>query len=229
MSEETQGYVIVPSTLNPKFGIVVPSVPYVKPKSSYVEPYQRRKDHIANHRKGFENTLTQESSFRYRMKATHLFHFLQCEIPMEIREEAHMGKSLVCDFPTIDGEVMNGFVNDDEFLYETLLIHFQMNIMYHLLVFCEQHQVENLILHVEKEYAQELAIYEDIVTFGDASNQNGKKTMMMINVEASICKKWKKTMHIGIRELQKKMWAEKNNNTVVYEYIKLNPFHHLFC
>lgn len=229
MSEPSKDYVIVPSKINPKFGIVVPTVPYVKPKSMYASPEERRIQHIQNHRKGFEYTISKILPLTYKMKALHLFHYLQCEIPMKIRNEDHMGKSLVCDFPVIDDTVMITSVDDDEFLYASFLMHFQMHIMHKLLSFCEAEKIENLILDVERDYAKELTIYEDIVTFENPSNYNGGRSRMMIDVKTTTPEIWKQSLEIGINELQQEMWAEQPRNYTVREYLKLNPFVDLFC
>jgi hypothetical protein len=231
MSEIINQYQIVPNKINPKLGLVVLINP-IAPKqhtSFYKCPAERRKDHIANHRVGFKTNLCQMTPDTYFMKCTHLFHYLECALSIVILDEPNGQKSIVCDFPAIDGEVLNTFLNDDEFLYQSLIIHFHMNIMHQLLLFCEEHQVSNLILNVDKNYYHELESYEGIVSLPLPKNMNGKKATMMIDPIKHPSHEWEKSMRISIEELQKEMWSEKNNNYVVYEYIKLNPFHDLFC
>jgi hypothetical protein len=231
MCEITNEYRIIPNKINPKLGLVVPvnPLPNSRPTSFYKDPAERRKDHIANHRVGFKTNLCQMSPDTYFMKFTHLFHYLECALSVVVLEEANGNKSIVCDFPAIDGDVLNTFVNDDEFLFSSLIIHFHMNIMHQLLLFCEEHQASNLILNVDRNYYQELQSYEGIVSFPHPPNTTGKKVTMMIDPIKTPSHKWEKSMRISIEELQKELWAEKNNNAVVYEYIKLNPFHDLFC
>lgn len=231
MSEITNEYRIIPNKINPKLGLVVPvnAAANNRPTSFYKNPAARRKDHIANHRVGFKTNICQMSPDTYFMKFTHLFHYLECALSAVVLQEANGEKSIVCDFPAIDGEVLNTFVNDDEFLFQSLIIHFHMNIMYQLLLFCEEHQATTLILNVDKNYYQELESYEGIVSLPVPKNMNSKKATMMIDPIKHPSHEWEKSMRISINELQQELWAEKNNNPVVDEYIKLNPFHDLFC
>src|SRR5882672_1147934 len=231
MSENTNEYRIVPNKINPRLGLVVPVNPTLnsKPVSFYKDPQSRRKDHIENHRVGFKCRIDKITDDAYFMKFTHLFHYLECLVPVVIMKDDNGDKSLDCDFPAIDGDVLNTFVNDDEFLYNSILIHFHMNIMHQLLLFCDENQISNLILHVDKYYYQELGSYEGIVTFPPDQNMNGKKVIMLVDTTKNQLQKWEESMKTSIDELKKELWAEQNNNMVIYEYLKINPFQDLFC
>lgn len=229
MSDTSKDYVIVPSKINPKFGVVVNSIPYIEKKSMYRNPVQRALYHLENHRKSFEATITKEFPLIYNLNAIHLFHYLKCEIRMTVANQDDMGLCLVCDFPVIEDQVMNGFINDDEFMFACLLIHFQMYIMLELLIFCEHQKIENLILEVETEYVKELGIYEDIVSYENSSNSNGSKTKMIIDLNKISSTEWEKSITHAVKEFQKEMWAEQKHNISVREYLKINPFVDVFC
>ena len=158
-----------------------------------------------------------------------MFHYLECKIPMEIANSHHMGKSLICEFPAIDGEVMNTWVNDDEFMSSSMMIHFQMHIMHRLLLFCKYHTIENLVLYVDKDYASEIEIYDEIVSFSEEVPYPSRKVKMMVDVAKNPSSEWEKTLKVCIKELQQEMWAEQKSNQMIKEYLRINPFHDLFC
>jgi hypothetical protein len=223
---------IVPTKINPKFGIVV-NLKDNDSRGESLDHTNRMEDHMKNKRTGF--TCAIERAYpkknHYTMESHHEFHFLHHTMSMEIvKDDNHMGKTLICQFPNIDIESLSVFVDDDDYLIGAILVHFQMNIMNELLRFCKLRGIENLIVKVDTFSLEGLAIYEDISCSRVAMvGAQEPITKICINVTEEILDDWQTSIDITLQETKMALWRDQAKNVSIRNYLKYNPCNDLFC
>lgn len=231
MSEDND-YEIVPSKMNPKFGLVVNST-HKSPDSDSVKGCSdKMADHIKYNRTGFRSILDRISPRKpyYTLDSYHNFHFLRHNICMEIlNDENHLGKSLVCKFGRIDSDSLSVLVEDDEYLIGSILILFQMNIMRDLLQFCLDRDVENLVLKIPTDFMEELEVYEELWD-SQVPIVGSPEPMVKLFISATsdVLQSWKESIEIVKNEMKMTLWRDQVSNVNIRNYLKFNPCHDLF-
>lgn len=224
-------YEIIPSKINPKFGIVVSTQEEKKEFVPFGEQSNKTGLQEWNNREGYKSVIIPVSDNKYHLTATHKFHFLHHEMGLEISPHGdEPGKSLLCSFVPFDVEQLIYIVSDDDFLLGAIIYQFQMNLMHHLLRFCHDQKLQNIIIYVDTDRLQLLDIYEEIITRKlKIGGLSGTKTKIIIKANAKTLRQWEDVVKTMRHEFIQSLWREQKTNVIAREYLKLNPCHELFC
>ena len=117
---------------------------------------------------GFTTEIKDKGYPYYTLVARDPFHFLNCEIGLEIRDNEGKGKhkAVECHFPNILAEGLEEFIEEDEFLYGMILVRFQMKLLREIFLFCNSRQSLSLLINVEDTpQGHALRIYEKLATY----------------------------------------------------------------
>jgi len=183
--------------------------------------------------KGFTVEIQKSGHFNYSLTVCDYFHFLECEILLEIHEndEEELGtRSVICYFPDTLGDELSELVWEDETLYSMILVNFQVRLLKHLLLFCSDYNVLNLIIDMGNtpesynlEICRYIAKYEDKIPTG-----SGVTTQMVIPITLKTFDQWLKLMDKVSQDFRCKVWNGQSSNPVMRAYIKSNPCLKLF-
>jgi hypothetical protein len=172
---------------------------------------------------GFSAKTVHKGNEVYQMVAQNPSHYLKCDLTLEVMGnscEEH-GGGVICHFGNIVDEAFNKFVEWDETLYGNLMIQFHMNIMEKLLLFCGEHDASGLIIYVDDAQAEELGIYENILTYQEQTlSELGEKTAMVIPAHSGAFDKWVDFMEETTRRLHQTLWLEQRFNPAIRAYLK---------
>jgi hypothetical protein len=239
MKKNGKDYIIVPSKKYPKFGIVVNLNPKVSNIKDCIKEEWTDNDeyslggnlssHIKKNLEGYRGeirNMAHESGrpTSWALVCSHKFHRMYHMIPLEISDDGDNSQSLLCDFGKINAENLEEFVEGDDFLFGNMFLHFQMRIMYQLLIFCLSKKIDTLILFVDKDYMKIISIYDDIITHQrDVSSSNDKRKRVAISVNEHIVSEWGNSLEVALFEFKKSLWEEHSENMLVRNYLMLNP------
>jgi hypothetical protein len=155
----------------------------------------------------------------YEMNIQDPFHELACELFLEI-EKNEGEKAVVCHFPNILDEP-NKFLDEDETLYGTIMIQFQMKVLEQLFVFCANHQASQLSIYMDDDQAEGFGIVQDFLTHCDeAITQFGEKTEMRIFMNESTLDQWHTFMEKTNHELEQVLWRKQRSNPAIRSYLQ---------
>ena len=88
-------------------------------------------------------------------------------------------------------EELYEFVEEDETLYGSLMIQFQMKILEQLFLFCSIHYASTLVVYTDDDQAEALGIYQDFLSYkAQTLTHNGEKTEMVIPVDRKTFEVW---------------------------------------
>lgn len=175
----------------------------------------------------FTVEVRMKGPYLYEMAIHDPFHYLKGDFMLEVEEARGEGGSgsVICHFPTLSDEALNGFVEEDETLYGMLMIQFQMQVLEQLLLFCATHCASTLIIFADDAQADALGVYRDFLTYKDQTlTRKGEKTEMAIPANREAFDAWIDFMDQVNRKFQRSLWHEQKANPVIRKYLKNSPF-----
>jgi hypothetical protein len=181
-------------------------------------------DAPASHQPAFSNTgftvnVKEMLSDLYEMNIQDSFHDLECTLTLEI-EGDNSEKTVVCHFPTILNQP-NKFLEEDEDLYGSIAIQFQINVLEHLFLFCANHEASQLIIHMDDGQAEGFGIYQEFLLHCHGTlTENNKKAKMVIPTDRDAFEKWRSFMAGANLKLEQGLWREQRFNTAIRRYLK---------
>jgi hypothetical protein len=159
----------------------------------------------------------------YEMQIRDPSYYLKCNLSLEVEEaqnEFEPGK-VICHFPVIKEGQLRAFVEEDEVLYSTLMVQFQMKVMEQLLLFCGDYSVSQLVIYTDDAQAGELGIYDDFLVYQDQTiTSQGEKTKMVIPTDTETFDDWIDFMEEANLRLVQGLWNEQKYNPVIRAYLK---------
>lgn len=168
---------------------------------------------------GFSAEVQTRGLDLYEMNIQDPFHELACELFLEI-EKNEGEKAVVCHFSNILDE-SNKFLDEDETLYGTIMIQFQMKVLEQLFVFCADHQASQLSIYMDDDQAEGFGIVQDFLTHCDeAITQFGEKTEMRIFTDQNRFDQWHTFMEMTNRELERGLWRQQRVNPAIRSYLQ---------
>lgn len=181
----------------------------------------------SNNPPAFRFQVYPKGPYLYTMAVEDCRHQLSCELVLEVKEWAgETGtQEVVCHFPAIEDEAFSDAVEDDDTLYATFMIEFQMKILEQLLVFCATHDAVNLVIFADDLQAEALGIYQDFLAYKDQTlTAQGEKTEMIIPADYQTYDAWIDYMEKMNLEFHQALWREQRSNPAIRRYLKAHPF-----
>jgi hypothetical protein len=176
---------------------------------------------------GFTAEIQDKGHPHYTLVACDPFHYLDCEIGLEIRdnEDELEHKAIVCHFPNILPEELDEFVEEDDFLYGMILVQFQMKLLREILLFCSAHEVLSLLIDVEDTpQGHALKIYEKLAAHkSKILTTTGTKIQLLIPTTEKAFDKWMEFTKEINQKFRKALWEEYHTNHAIKNYLKSNP------
>lgn len=168
---------------------------------------------------GFTAKVKKRGSDLYEMDIQDPFHDLGCNLILET-EKSGSDTTVVCHFPVILNE-SNKFLDEDETLYGTITIQFQMKVLEQLFLFCVDHNASQLIIYMDDEHAEGFGIYQDLLIHCDETlTENGEKTEMVISINQKTFDKWRSFMAEVNLKFEQDLWREQRFNPIIRRYLK---------
>lgn len=198
--------------------------------SNSVSPLKSSLSYIKNSNTGFTSEVRMKSPSLYSLIAHENFHYLSCELILELEADESDTLSVTCDFPYIDSDVLNHFVSEDEELLEMILIQFQMKILKQLLSFCISYKATNLIICINEDEIETLGIYQEIISYVDKiPGKQGILSELVIQTNKKTFNHWNNFMNDVNKNFRQTLWKDQKENPAIREYLKLNPCMRMFC
>jgi hypothetical protein len=171
---------------------------------------------------GFAAKVCSIGTHVYEMIIRDPFHELGCDLILDIEESR--GKTVaVCHFPVILNE-SNGFLDEDEDLYGTIMLRFQMKVLEQLFLFCGKHNASQLTIYMDDAQAEGFGVYDDFLSYYDETiTENGEKTEMVIRTDRETFDKWLGFMAEMTIKVEQDLWREQRTNSVIRNYLKFRP------
>jgi hypothetical protein len=155
----------------------------------------------------------------YEMTIQDPFHDLACELFLEI-EKNEGEKAVVCHFPNILDE-SNRFLDEDETLYGTIMIHFQMKVLEQLFLFSVDNNASQLSIYMDDDQAEGFGILQDFLTYCDETiTECGEKTEMVISTDQNMLGEWCTFMEKTNLGLEQGLWRQQRSNPVIRSYLQ---------
>jgi hypothetical protein len=166
---------------------------------------------------------------RYILMACDPFHFLDCEIGLEIHDDEDEGlepRTVTCHFPNILDEDLNEFVEEDETLYAMILMLFQLKVLEQILLFCSDHDASSLLINTDStSEGHALEIYRDLTIYEDKiPTLMGTRAQLVIPTALETFDKLLDLMDNVNQDFRKTLWENQSTNPAIREYLKFNPF-----
>lgn len=180
-----------------------------------------------NERAPFVSEVLLKGRNLYILRAQDLSHYLECDLILEIEEGQYENESnfVVCHFPQIEDEQMSKFIGEDETLYYTILLEFQMKVFKQLLMFCATHYAAALTIYSDDTQTDNLAIYRDVLNFeNQVLVQNEDPTEIIIPLNQYTVDVFANFMDQVTLELQQTLWKDQRANSAIRYYLKSHPF-----
>jgi len=167
----------------------------------------------------FTVKIQQRGDDLYEMNIQDSFHDLACELILEI-EKKEGETAVVCHFPAILDEA-NKFLDEDEELYGTIMIQFQMKVLDHLFLFCMEREASHISIYADNEEAEGFWILQGFLAHYDESvTENGEQTEIVISTGRTILDQWRKFMGKTNLELEQDLWRQQRHNPSIRSYLQ---------
>lgn len=206
--------------------------PYLKLVVSNPPPAEKKKPfQDLEPNAGFTARIQKMRHAHYVLMARDPFHFLDCEIPLEICDDADEElepKAIVCHFPDIFTEDLNELVEEDETLQGMVLVQFQMKILKKILSFAIKRGAPSLFIHINHtSEGHALKVYNSLITHEHkipATNTvDGTKTQLVIPINRETFGKFTRLADEVNRDFRYMLWEEHSRVPFIREYLLANP------
>ena len=155
----------------------------------------------------------------YEMSIKDPFHDLACDLILDI-EVSSDKKVVACHFPLILDET-NKFLDEDETLYGTIMVKFQMRVLEQLFLFCNGHNASELNIHMDDEQAEGFGIYQEFLSDCDESlPENTAQAEIVISTDQKMFVKLCAFMEKTNFGLDQDLWREQRSNPAIRRYLK---------
>lgn len=163
----------------------------------------------------------------YLIRAQDLSHYLECDLTLEVEEGQHENEPnlVICHFPKIADEQMSSFINEDDTLYDIIMLEFQMKIFKQLLLFCTAHYAATLTIYADDAQTDNLKIYRDVLDFENQTlARNENQTEIIIPLNQYTVDIWVNFINQVTLEFQQTLWQGQRTNPAIRHYLKSHPF-----
>lgn len=161
----------------------------------------------------------------YEMIVQDPSHFLGCSLTLELEEKLDKAEQrrIICHFPSIYGEKLREFIEEDDTLYEVIMI--QMKILEELLLFCSSHHASQLIIYTDDTQAEELGVYQEFLIYREQTfMKNSEQTKITIPSNRKTFDAWIEFMQETNLKLDQELWRNQRSSLAVRHYLKSHPF-----
>jgi hypothetical protein len=188
--------------------------------------------HLRDPNAGFTADVRKRGEFHFVLVASDPFHALDCEIPLEIRDDEELldtyeskARVVVCHFPNILTEQLNEFIEEDEALHGMIMVQFQMKILEQLLLFSSDHEASSLFIHTDNTAeGHALGIYRKSAAYEDKiPTLTGTKTQLVIPITLETFDKLIDLSEHVYQDFRQILWENQASNPAIREYLKSNP------
>jgi hypothetical protein len=168
---------------------------------------------------GFAVEVQKRGADLYEMNIRDPFHELGCDLILDI-EESNGESTVVCHFPLILNEA-NRFLDEDETLYGTIMLRFQMRVLEQLFMFSINHNASQLTIYMDDAEAEGFGIYDDFLSHYDETlMENGEQTEMVIATDQETFDRWLGFMAEMNLRFEQDLWRGQRTNPAIRDYLK---------
>jgi len=183
------------------------------------DPVQEKTPQSALGNTGFMIGVRNIDPSAYEIKIQDPFHDLRCDLLLDIKKRR--GKTaVICYFPDIFDD-SNKFLEEDETLYGTIMVQFQLKILEQLFLFCSTHKAFQLIICMDDASAEGFEIYHHFLT---QQSQNlmtdGEQIKMVFPVNAKALDGLRDFMKENTLQFEQGLWREQGSNPAIRHYLK---------
>jgi hypothetical protein len=153
-------------------------------------------------------------------------HYLRITLALQVHHSCDESESATvsCQYPVMDAQELNNLIWDDETLYGTIMISFQLKILEQLLLFCGEHDAGTLHVLVGEAEAPELEIYNNFTQSRDTvSTLKGKKVRMVMPTCHDTYDRLVDFMAESSLNFNKSLWHDQQANPAIRHYLKTHP------
>lgn len=173
---------------------------------------------------GFTAEVHRRSPYDFAMIAKDPFHGLHCELPLKFeKNEGNNSWTVICRFPWICEEKLTEFIQEDETLFDMALTQFHLQVLKNLLLFCNAHNVDMLLIQVDEICENLLLIYKDFISsLKTIPTSEGMCVQMWIAVNTKAVHDCREFIEETTEEFRQTLWQEKSSNSVIRDYLLSN-------
>lgn len=157
----------------------------------------------------------------YVMTARDPFNYLTSEFTLEIEDcedEGELGRHVVCNFSSIADDQLYDWTNLDGDFIDIIVVEFQMKILEAFLLFCESHNVPNLVIKIDEADSNALGIYLRLATHKDKTPEG--LIQLTFPVNSQTFDKWKCWMDKASQAFRYALWRKQRNSPDLIPYFK---------
>jgi hypothetical protein len=173
---------------------------------------------------GFTAEVHRRSPYDFVMIAKDPFHGLHGELPLKFeKNESSNGWSVICRFPCICKEEMTELIQEDETLFDMALTQFHLQVLKNLLLFCNAHNVNELLMQIDEICENLLLTYENFISSQKTIPTNkGVCVQMRIAVNTKAVHDCREFIEEMTEEFRQVLWQEKSSNSAIRDYLLSN-------
>lgn len=173
---------------------------------------------------GFTAEVHRRSPYDFVMIAKDPFHGLHFELPLKFERNAgNNGWSVMCRFPCIYEEDLTELIQEDETLLDMALTQFHLQVLKNLLLFCNAHNVNMLLIQMDEDFEDPLLAYENFISSQEAIQTNeGMCMQIRIVVNTKAVHDCRKFIEETTKEFRQTLWKEKSSNPAIRDYLMSN-------
>lgn len=183
------------------------------------EPVQEKTPESTLPNAGFKAEVRNIAPQAYEIEIQDSAHELECDLLLNIKKQRGR-TAVVCHFPDIFDD-SNKLLEEDETLYGTIMIQFQLKVLEQLFLFCGDHKASQLIISMEDATAEGFEIYHHFLSQqGQSLATDGGQTEMVISTNTKALNGLRNFMKENTLQLEQSLWRQQNSNPAIRNYLK---------
>lgn len=183
------------------------------------DPVQENTPEPASSNTGFMVEVRNIDPRTYEMEVQDSFHDLEGSLLLDIKKQRKK-TAVVCHFPDIFDD-SNKFLAEDETLYGTIMVQFQLKVLEQLLLFCGDHDASQLIISMDDASAEGFEVYHHFLAQQNHNlTTDGEQTKMVISVNAEALNGLRNFMKENTLQFEQGLWREQGSNLAIRNYLK---------
>lgn len=173
---------------------------------------------------GFTAEVHRRSPYDFVMIAKDPFHCLHCDLPLRFeKNKGNNGWTVICRFPCICEKEMTELIQEDETLLDMALTQFRLQVLKNLLLFCNAHNVDMLLIQVDENCEDLLLGYKNFISsLKTIPTSEGMCVQTGIAVNTKAVYDCYEFIRKTTKDFRQVLWQEKSSNPAIRDYLMSN-------